>query len=72
MLHALRMLGNMRNALLYMLEIIKGELCLLEVQGVMQYVLLCILETAKGWLCLLEVEVLVELEVVRYVLLCLL
>src|SRR6266480_3942349 len=57
-LDALEMLEGMRRVLLCMLEVVEGELCLLEVlkvQDVMRCVLLCILEAVEGRLCLLEV-----------------
>src|SRR6266480_716740 len=53
-----------------MMEVVEGELCLLEVPEVKRCMLLCILEAVDNWLCLLE-----EFEapeVMRCVLLCML
>ena len=46
-----------RRVLLYMLEVVEGELCLLEMLGwpeVMRCVLLCMLEVVEGVFCSLE------------------
>ena len=53
-----------RRTLLCMLEVVEGELCLLEVLGVPE-VIRCTLEAVEGRLCLLE-----AMEVIRCVLLC--